>query len=334
MAKIEKLPSGTYRTRIYIGKDAEGQKHWKTMTHSDPIRLKRLAAEFEDEHREKKQSGTIQTAIERYISAKSAVLSPATHQGYNCYLRTLKREYGPFLGCKVDMVRQQTYQALINQMIQDGKSVKYVGNIKGLIDAAFRFAEYTPPSVKLPARQKPDLYNPTKEDCRELLKAVKGTDLDVPVRLAIHGLRRSEICGLTLKDVTPEYVHVHAATVRGTKGFTSKPTPKTVDSDRFVPIDRKLYAMIQKQGCVTQMKPDMLTKKFKKTISENGLPDFRLHDLRHFFAAYMHDQNFTDAQIMQMGGWKTDSVMKRVYRYALMDKNENRKAAKSLSKLS
>ena len=333
MAKIEKLPSGTYRTRIYIGKDADGRKHWKTMTHSDPIRLKRLAAEFEDEHRDKKQSGTIQTAIERYISAKSAVLSPATHQGYNCYLRALKREYGPFLTNKVDMARQQTYQALINQMIRDGKSVKYVGNIKGLIDASFRFAEYTPPQVKLPARKKPDLYNPTINDCRYLLEVVAGTDLDVPVRLAIHGLRRSEICGLTMEDVQPGCVHVHAATVRGTKGFTSKPTPKTADSDRFVPIDAELYALIQKQGYVVKITPDALTKKFRQMLARAGMEHFRFHDLRHFFASYMHDQGFTDAQIMKIGGWKTDSVMKRVYRYALIDEDVQKKAAAALSTL-
>lgn len=47
----------------------------------------------------------------------------------------------------------------------------------------------------------------------------------------------------------------------------------------------------------------------------------------------MHDQGFTDEQIMKMGGWKTDHVMKRVYRYALNDDNFADRVSASMQSL-
>jgi integrase len=50
----------------------------------------------------------------------------------------------------------------------------------------------------------------------------------------------------------------------------------------------------------------------------------RFHDLRHYFASYLHDKGFSDAEIMSLGGWKTDHVMKRVYRHAIKDKTNDK----------
>lgn len=62
--------------------------------------------------------------------------------------------------------------------------------------------------------------------------------------------------------------------------------------------------------------PDRLTQKFKKAVKEK----YRFHDLRHYYASTAHYLGIPDAYIMANGGWKTDSVMKRVYREALPDK--------------
>ena len=47
-----------------------------------------------------------------------------------------------------------------------------------------------------------------------------------------------------------------------------------------------------------------------------GLPHFSLHKLRHYFASSSHAMGIPDAVIMSMGGWKTEIVMKSVYRHA------------------
>jgi integrase len=44
-----------------------------------------------------------------------------------------------------------------------------------------------------------------------------------------------------------------------------------------------------------------------------------MHDLRHYAASILHAIGIPDQYIMSRGGWKTDHVMKRVYRDTLTD---------------
>ena len=48
-----------------------------------------------------------------------------------------------------------------------------------------------------------------------------------------------------------------------------------------------------------------------------GIPRFPFHKLRHFFASYMHDLGYSDKQIQEFGGWKSDHIMKSVYQHAM-----------------
>lgn len=329
MPKIEKTKSGSYRVRVYIGKDEQGRKHWKSFTGTDKRRLQMIAAQYSNDHREYKQE-TVGSLIEAYVREKAAVLSPSTVRGYSTHARMLLQY--PAAELPAASLNAQAYQRLINTMAAEGKTAKYISNLKGLLDASLRHAGYNPPPVTLPARQRPETYDPTVADMRHLLKTVEGTELEVPIRLGIHGLRRSEICGLSPDDFAPDHVHVHHAVVQASKGYAEKPTPKNDASDRIVPIDPALYALVMSRGIVS-MQPNSLSRAFKRALRSAGLPDFRFHDLRHFFASYMHDQGFSDAQIQAMGGWKTDSVMKRVYRYALQDEGTKKRAARALSAL-
>ena len=78
-----------------------------------------------------------------------------------------------------------------------------------------------------------------------------------------------------------------------------------------------------KEGRIVPYNPDKLSKKFGKAVDHA----FRLHDCRHYYASIAHYLGIPDAYIMINGGWKTESMMKRVYREALKDKisEENKK---------
>ena len=62
------------------------------------------------------------------------------------------------------------------------------------------------------------------------------------------------------------------------------------------------------------------------------MPHFSIHKLRHYFASKMSAMNIPEADIMRMGGWETDHVMKSVYRHSMMEKEETakREAAEKL----
>ena len=63
--------------------------------------------------------------------------------------------------------------------------------------------------------------------------------------------------------------------------------------------------------------------------------DFTLHSLRHYYVSIAHVLGIPDAYVMKMGGWKTDHVMKRVYRTTLSDveKQEQEKINAHFSEL-
>lgn len=65
------------------------------------------------------------------------------------------------------------------------------------------------------------------------------------------------------------------------------------------------------------------------------MPRFSLHKLRHYFASYMSSLNIPEADILEMGGWETDYVMKNVYRHTMKDKlkTSQDKASDALSKI-
>lgn len=62
------------------------------------------------------------------------------------------------------------------------------------------------------------------------------------------------------------------------------------------------------------------------TISKAvGIQHFSIHDLRHYFASKMSTLNIPEADILRMGGWESDYVMKSVHRHSMIDKEENAK---------
>lgn len=56
-------------------------------------------------------------------------------------------------------------------------------------------------TTTLPQKIKKEPYIPTDEEIRKILDCAKDTEYEIPVLLACYGMRRSEICALTLEDI-------------------------------------------------------------------------------------------------------------------------------------
>ena len=94
--KIRKLPSGSYNIRVEIP-STDGKRHWKSITASDRATVKKLAAEYDLSDHDGRKPPTIAEAVERYINAQKAVLSPYTVRGYQFTLDVIKRsDFGCF----------------------------------------------------------------------------------------------------------------------------------------------------------------------------------------------------------------------------------------------
>lgn len=333
MAKIEKTASGKYSARVYLG-SVDGKKKYKLFTHADKRILQSIVSEFELAHREYRDSDSFGACLERYISQRDGLVSPSTIRGYKSIQRVLKSEYGAFCNLSLSSVGRTDIQKVINSLHDKNKSGKYIKNIHGIISAVLIENDYISPKVTMPKSTPKHTYEPSKEDIKATLKAVRGTDLEIPVLLGIHGLRRSEICALKYPDdFTGNVVHVHSAMVYGDRQTVHTKDTKTDMSDRMVPISAECLELIQKQGYVTKKTMAAITLAFDKMLQKNSIPKYRFHDLRHFFASYFHELGFSDAQIMKLGGWKTDSVMKNFYRYALPDESITSKVENAMNGL-
>ncbi len=324
--KIEKLPSGSYRIR----KNYKG-KTYTVIFNQKPTQkeaMQAMAAEL-DKVQGKFERMTFQAAAEEYIEAKRNVLSPTTIRGYNSAIKTISKK---FRDINVHDITALDIQAEVNRLAKD-HTPKTVRNYHGFISAVLgTFCPNLKISTTLPQKIKHEPYIPSDEDVQRILGYIKDTEYEIPIALACYGLRRSEICALKPGDIIGNTVHINKARVLNENREWVEKSTKTTSSTREVVIPARIAEKIQKQGYVYKGHPNSITRYLEATEDALGIPRFSMHKLRHYFASKMSAMNIPEANIMRMGGWETDYVMKSVYRHAMEDKNkqEQKEAAKRL----
>ena len=128
-----------------------------------------------------------------------------------------------------------------------------------------------------------------------------------------------------LDKVEGDILNINKAKVQNEDGKWITKTTKTVTSTRKIIIPAELADKIRKQGYVYRGHPNSITCFLFKTQDALGIPRFSIHKLRHYFASEMSALGIPEADIMRMGGWETDHVMKSVYRHSMIEKEEKAK---------
>ena len=317
--KIEKLPSGSYRIRkMYRGQNYTIVTDYKP-TQKEAIKL--MADEL-DKIKIDSQSQkhiTFSKAAENYISVKQNVLSPSTIAGYNRISKAISDSFKSLLISDVTII---DVQKEINDY-SSGRSPKTVRNAHCFISAVLSM--YRPElslKTSLPQRVKHETYVPTNEEVRKVVEYAKGTEYEIAVLLAALGLRRSEICALTIDDLQGSTLRINKALVENSDhGFTEKGT-KTTDSAREIYLPDELSGLIRMRGYIYKGYPGNILKFLHRAQDALGIPRFKLHALRHYYASTAHAIGIPDSYIMQSGGWQSDNVLKNVYRHALDEEKE------------
>ena len=334
MATAKKLPSGSWRVRVYSHTEEallpDGTKKkkniYKSFTCDDPTpRGKRKCeaeaaawAEFK-EVQNKTAAITFGTALDNYIASRENILSPRTIMDY----KATRRNYiQSLMDIKIENITQDDIQKAIN--IEAMKlSPKTVRNIHGLISATLKV--YRPSmalNTSLPKKKRVELYIPTDTEVKQLIKAVEGTEMELPVLLSAFGpMRRGEICALDSSDISGNIVHVRKNMVRTEDNTWIIKTPKSYSGDRFIEYPDFVAEKLKgKTGRIVNLTPNNITDRFRDCLKRAGLEHFRFHDLRHYSASILHALGIPDVYIMQRGGWGNDGTLKAVYRHALSDK--------------
>jgi integrase len=275
---------------------------------------------------------SFETAAYNYIESKSAVLSPSTYREYK---NSIKRYSPEFLKKNIYDITLEDIQKEINEFSKT-RSPKTVRNYNAFISSVIGFyRKGVQFPVSLPQRVRKEPHIPTDEEVRLLISEIKGSRYEVAIRLACYGLRRSEICALTIDDLEGNILTIDKALVLATDGKWVVKTTKTTESTRKIKIDDDLADLIRQKGYIYKGHPNNFYDYLSRTQDRLELEHFSIHKLRHYYASMSHAIGIPDSYIMKGGGWKTDTVLKNVYRHALSDKQEEAMdmVAKHLSEL-
>lgn len=306
---ITKLPSGSYRIRHMV----DGKTYSVTVKEkpSKTEAMKLITAKINKPIMSSNM--TVEMACKAYIDAKANVLSPTT---YKEYVGTAKRLPDSFKSMKIINVTSLDVQKVVNDYAAR-LSPKTVANYANFIFSVLKAQEIDIKFPKLPQRVKSTPYIPSVEDIQKVFKVIKGSEHEIAIILCCYGLRRSEVCALTLDDLDGNKLTINKAKVKDVNNQWVIKTTKTVDSTRTIIIPDELADRIREKGYIYKYIPGSICRALERAEKQAGVPTFPLHKLRHFFASYLFEKGYNSKQIQEMGGWRTDNVMRVVYLHAM-----------------
>lgn len=260
---------------------------------------------------------TLREAEEKYITDRRGVLSPSTIRGYRMIQ---KHRFTAYAGQKINAINWQ-------RMISDEActcSAKTLKNAWGFVRSVVTDAGVNVPRVRLPMVIPKEGKFLEPEEIPLFLAAIKDKRGELPAMLALHGLRRSEIFGLTFENVNLKdgWLNIHGGMVVDENGrYVWKEENKNRTSTRRVPImipRLKTLLFIAEVsadggGLVVDESPSALYKQINRACKAAGLPEVGVHGLRHTMASLSFDLGLTELEMQELGGWADAATMHKIY---------------------
>lgn len=312
--KAVRLPSGSYRVRVYINRE-----YICSVTAPTEKEALKKALLIEGKNLID-TSITVREAIEDYISMKDNILSPSTMKAY---VSMSENRFPTLQPVKLKKLTLPMIQYAVNSEASY-VSYKTLKNAYALLCSALRMHHVTLDldSIDLGEPAKKEIYIPTEEQIIKLYQAVSGTEMEVPILLASqYGLRRSEICGLRAEDIDwqNKTMHIHSGDVFDKDGhLIHKPTPKTLSSNRYMALDDDMLELLKDYSF--SLTPEQISGRFKRLLKRHKIGHIRFHDLRHYYASVMLMLGVPNKYASANMGHSGDEMLKRVYQHMMQNK--------------
>lgn len=315
--KAKKLPSGSWRCQVC----KNGIR--KSFVVKDPTingkrKCENMAAKWLTEN-DVPVEGTVYDCIKEYIDFRKDAVSPTTNVGYKSLL---DHAYEDIKDLPLSDLTNDVCQKWLDKRAKDHKA-KSLRNAFGLLNAAYHHKASVRLSVRFPDSVDKDYVTPTDKDVQRLLDAVRGTDMEKAVLLSAFGtLREGEVAALRKEDIKGDTITVRHSYGWDGEKFVLK-SPKTASSVRTITLPHEVIKRLKpsEDGRIVPMDPRQISHRFAKIKKRIGV-DFRFHDLRAYSASIRHALNIPDAFIQADGGWKTPTVLNKIYRRAMSDKRK------------
>jgi integrase len=351
---IYRSKDGRWRGEISLGHSPEGKPLRKIIYGKDQaevlkevtrIRGKRVAG--------RKVSHSKQTLADFLLSwLEDTVKLTNRASTYRSYEWIVRFHLIPGLGkLTLEKLNPQVLQAFVTSRSKSGLSPATVKHINATLKAALSQAEdwelvdrNVAKLVKLPRAQKykPTFLSPEQAKAFLLFTAEHKQSALFSVALSL-GLRRGEISGLRWEDIDFAAGMLKVThSLQRSKGLGLQlGDPKSSKAQRLLRlpqvcvqalIRQKENQRIAREWCGTEWKqtgfvfttgigtpmpPEILSREFKEAIAAAGLPDMRLHDLRHSCAVLLLAQGVHPKLVQETLGHSTYQLTMDTYSHMI-----------------
>ncbi len=317
MASAKKLPSGSWRVNLYIGKDADGKRQYKSFTAETKKEAEYLAAQYNQLKIDSHASNiTLKKAAEDYVKSKQNIASPSTIKGYNAII---KNDVPELMCMKIKDITPQNIQSAFN-VFSLNHSPKTCKNVHGFISAVLKL--YRPEMIlhtMLPQKKKRDIYVPDEKEVSNIMQLVRDTAIEVPFVLATQcGLRASEISGLEISHIHEDHIEVKQARVQGENGAVLK-APKSYAGYRVIPISKEMSKFLISNADgerIYNATSVVISKRWNAARDKYGISkSLNFHALRHHYASKCLLMGMPQKYIAELMGHSSTDMIERVYQH-------------------
>lgn len=317
---IRQRKDGRWEARVTVGRNPSTGKqiqksiYGKTQAEVSK-KLRELCKEVDDGIYKEPVKYTVKDWAEIWLNEYTSNLKPLTVKQYTTYINNrIVKNMG---SVKLTRLDTPIIQRFYNQLTKEGLSPVTIKNIHSILHSMLETAvevgymRTNPSNVcRLPKPEKKQIKPLENADISKLLEALKGDKYESLYTVDLFtGLRQGELLGLTWDCIDFKkgtmYIYRQLQFNKGSYYFTSLKNGKT----RTIALAPYVLNILRNQKAwqaecqlksygMWNNKDDLVFtnelgghltqnytyRHFKKIVSSIGIPDARLHDLRHTFA--------------------------------------------------
>lgn len=317
---IRQRKDGRWEARVTVGRNPSTGKqiqksiYGKTQAEVSK-KLRELCKEVDDGIYKEPVKYTVKDWAEIWLNEYTGNLKPLTVKQYTTYINNrIVKNMG---SVKLTRLDTPIIQRFYNQLTKEGLSPVTIKNIHSILHSMLETAvevgymRTNPSNVcRLPKPEKKQIKPLENADISKLLEALKGDKYESLYTVDLFtGLRQGELLGLTWDCIDFKkgtmYIYRQLQFNKGSYYFTSLKNGKT----RTIALAPYVLNILRNQKAwqaecqlksygMWNNKDDLVFtnelgghltqnytyRHFKKIVSSIGIPDARLHDLRHTFA--------------------------------------------------